>query len=183
MAAEYRRHWVTAAFLALLIIAALTAHTAALTITTSDTVELSTKGESGWDKLSSGDLSTKTITKAEPVKLTFTSEKEKLEPILQLNPSASLLVKANYQGKEISIVQASKSRIEGYYSYGKSTTYPWGFYWCVHLGERPMLIYSEFSKRSTWYNPVSQKTIDNLNAAIDRGVLPDISIIQAAVGA
>jgi hypothetical protein len=66
MAAEYRRHWVTAAFLALLIIAALTAHTAALTITTSDTVELSTKGESGWDKLSSGDLSTKTITKAEP---------------------------------------------------------------------------------------------------------------------
>ena len=31
MAAEYRRHWVTAAFLALLIIAALTAHAGATT--------------------------------------------------------------------------------------------------------------------------------------------------------
>lgn len=169
--------------LVVLLIAALTAHAAALTITTSDTVELSTKGESGWDKLSSGDISTKTVTKAEPVKLTFTGEKEKLEPILQLNPSASLVVKADYAAKEVSVVQVSKSRIEGYYSYGKSTTYPWGFYWCVHLGERPMLIYSEFSKRSTWYNPISQKTIDSLNAAIEKGELPDISIIQEAVGA
>lgn len=174
---------ITWIFVVIVIIAAFTAHAAALTISTSDTVEISTKSGTGWDKLSSGDLSAKTITKAEPVKLTLTSEKEKLEPVLQINPDASLLVKANYQGKEISIVQASKTRIEGYYSYGKSTTYPWGFYWCVHLGEKPMLIYSEFSKRSTWYNPISQKTIDSLNAAIEKGELPDISIIQAAVGA
>ena len=173
----------TGLFLIILIIAAFTAHAGALTISSSDTIELSTKSSSGWDKLSSGDISTKTITKAEPVKLTFTSGKEKLEPVIQINPDASLLVKADYTAKEVFVVQASKSRIEGYYSYGKSTTYPWGFYWCVHLGEKPMLIYSEFSKRSTWYNPISQKTIDSLNAAIGKGELPDITIIQQAVGA
>jgi len=177
-----RTHWITVGFLVVVIFAAFTAHVGAITISSKDTVEISTKSASGWDKLSSGDLSAKTITNAEPVKITITSGKEKVEPILQLNPSASLVVKANYQGKEISIVQASKTRIEGYYSYGKSITYPWGFYWCVHLGEKPMLIYSEFSGKKTWYNPISQKTIDSLNTAIEKGELPDISIIQAAVG-
>lgn len=179
-----KEKWILVAFLTLLLFAALTAHAGALTISSSDTVELSTKGASGWDKLSSGDLSTKAITKAEPVKITLTSGKEKVEPIIQMNPGADLVISANYAGGDVDVVQVGKDRIEGYYTYGKSSTYPWGIYWCVNdIGGKPMLVYSEFSKRSVWYAPIGQKTIDGLVASLGKGELPDISIIQAAVGA
>lgn len=184
MAGKATGKWLTLAFLALLIFAALTAHAGALTISSSDSVEVSTKSVSGWDKLSSGGLSTKTITKAEPVKLTITSEKEKVEPVVQVNPGADLVVKANYAGGDIDYVQVGKDKIEGYSTYGKSSTYPWGIYWCIHdIGGKPMLVYAEFSGRKVWYAPVGQKTIGALTASLEKGELPDISIIQAAVGA
>ena len=185
MAGKATGKWLTLAFLALIAIAALTAHAGALTITSSDSVEVSTKSVSGWDKLSSGDLSAKTITKAEPVKLTITSEKEKVEPVVQVWPDADrVVVKANYAGGDVEYVQASKDKIEGYSTYGKSSTYPWGIYWCIHdIGGKPMLVYAEFSGRKVWYAPVEQKTIDTLIATLDKGELPDITIIQAAVGA
>lgn len=193
MAGKATGKWLTLAFLALLIFAALTAHAGALTISSSDSVEVSTKSVSGWDKLSSGDLSTKTITKAEPVKLTITSEKEKVEPVVQkekvepvvqVNPGADLVVKANYAGGDIDYVQVGKDKIEGYSTYGKSSTYPWGIYWCIHdIGGKPMLVYAEFSGRKVWYAPVGQKTIDSLTATLEKGEMPDIAIIQAAVGA
>lgn len=179
-----RTHWITGAFLVLLIVAAFTAHAGALTITTSDTVELSTKGASGWDKLSSGDLSTKAITKAEPVKITLTSGKEKVEPIIQMNPGADLVISANYVGGDVDVVQVGKDRIEGYYTYGKSNTYPWGIYWCIHdIGGKPMIVFSEFSKRSVWYSPISSNSVEEIAAILNKGTIPDISIIQAAVGA
>ena len=181
-----REHWITGAFLVLLIVAAFTAHAGAITISSKDTVEISTKDTKDattWEKLESGSVGSVTLTKATSVKLTLTLEKEKVEPVVQVWPGADLVVSANYAGGDADVVQVGKERIEGYYSYGKSTIYPWGFYWCIHLGEKPMLVYSEFSGKKTWYNPISQKTIDSLNAAIEKGELPDISIIQAAVGA
>lgn len=184
MAGKATDKWVTLGFLMLLVFAALTAHAGALTITTSDTVEISTKSVSGWDKLASGDISAKTVTKAEPVKLTLTNEKEKLESVVQVNPGADLVVKANYAGGDVDLVQTSKDKIEGYSTYGKSSTYPWGIYWCVHdIGGKPMLVYAEFSGRKVWYAPVGQKTIDTLIATLEKGEIPDITIIQAAVGA
>lgn len=179
-----RTHWITGAFLVLLIVAAFTAHAGALTITTSDTVELSTKGASGWDKLSSGDLSTKAITKAEPVKITLTSGKEKVEPIIQMNPGADLVISANYVGGDVDVVQVGKDKIEGYYSYGKSSAYPWGIYWCIHdIGGKPMIVFSEFSKRSVWYSPISSDKAEEIAAILNKGDIPDITLIQEAAGA
>ena len=88
------------------------------------------------------------------------------------------------QESNTDIVQYSFDYIEGYYTYGKSSTYPWGIYWCIHdIGGKPMLVYAEFSGRKVWYAPVGQKTVDMLTASLDKGELPDISIIHAAVGA
>lgn len=186
MVAEYRRYWVTAAFLVLLVVAALTAHAAALTITSSATVEVATKDvkdATTWEKLQSGDVASVELAKPTTVKLTLTSEREKVEPVILVNAGADIVIKADYTGKEVDVVQVSKSSIEGYYSYGKSSTYPWGIYWCVHdIGGKPMLVYSEFSGRRVWYNPIGQKTIDALTASLEKGELPDISIIQAVVG-
>lgn len=184
MAGKATGKWLTLAFLALLIFAALTAHAGALTISSSDSVEVSTKSVSGWDKLASGDISAKTVTRAEPVKLTLTNEKEKLEPVVQVNPGADLVVKANYAGGDVDLVQVAKDKIEGYSTYGKSSSHPWGIYWCIHdIGGKPMLVYAEFSGRKVWYAPVGKKTIDSLTATLDKGELPDITVIQAAVGA
>lgn len=189
MAGKATDKWVTLGFLMLLFFAALTAHTGALTITSSDTVSVSTKdtkGTTSWTALAAGDIASVELAKPTAVKLTLTSAtdaKQKVEPVIQVNTDADLVVQADYAAKEIRVVQVGKDRIEGYYSYGKSSTYPWGFYWCVHLGEKPLMVYSEFSGRKVWYNYVGQKTVDTLTATIEKGELPDISIIQAAVGA
>jgi len=180
--------WITVVFLVLLFIAALTAHTAALTITTSDTVEISTKDSKDattWEKLQSGDVASVTLAKPTAVKLTITgaTEKDKVEPMVLIQPGMDLVVKANYAGSEVDVVQVGKASIEGYYSYGKSSTYPWGIYWCIHdIGGKPVLVYSEFSGRKVWYAPVGTKTVDALMTTLEKGELPDISIIQAAVG-
>lgn len=184
MAGKATGKWLTLAFLALLIIAALTAHAGALTITSSDTVEVSTKGAIGWDTLKSGDISAKTVARAEPVKLTLTNEKNKVEPVVQVTPGADLVVRANYAGGTVDYVQMSKDTIEGYSTYGRSSVYPWGIYWCVHdVGGKPMLVYAEFSGRKVWCVPVGQKVIDALTATLEKGEIPDIFIIQMAVGA
>jgi len=187
MAAENSRHWVTAAFLVLLFIAALTAHTAALTITTSDTVEISTKDSKDattWEKMQTGDVASVELVKPTAVKLTITgAEKEKVEPVVLIQPGMDLVVKANYEGSEVDVVQVGKASIEGYYSYGKSSLYPWGIYWCIHdIGGKPVLVYSEFSGRKVWYAPIGTKIVDALTTTLEKGELPDISIIQEAVG-
>jgi hypothetical protein len=174
-------------FVVIVVIAAFTAHAAALTISSSDTVEVSTKDSKDattWEKMQAGDVATVTLAKPTSVKLTITSEKEKIEPVVQVQPGMDLVVGADYKASEISVVQVGKDRIEGYYSYGKSSTYPWGFYWCIHdIGGKPFVVYSEFSGRKVWYNFIGQKSVDALTATLERGELPDISIIQAAVGA
>jgi hypothetical protein len=181
--------WITVVFLVLLFIAALTAHTAALTITTSDTVEISTKDSKDattWEKMQTGDVASVELAKPTAVKLLITgaTEKEQVEPVVQVQPGMDLVIKADYAASEISVVQIGKDRIEGYYSYGKSSTYPWGFYWCIHdIGGKPFVVYSEFSGQKVWYNYIGQKSVDALTAILERGELPDISIIQAAVGA
>jgi hypothetical protein len=105
--------------------------------------------------------------------------------VVQVWPSTSkVVVKPNYAGSEVDVVLVGTDRIEGYYSYGKSSTYPWGIYWCVHdIGGKPMVVYSEFSGRKVWYTPIGTTTVDSLTAILEKGKLPDISIIQAAVGA
>jgi len=180
--------WVTLTLVALVLIAALTAHAGALTITSSDTVEVSTKDSKDattWAKLEDGSIGSVELAKPTAVKLTLTAEKEKVEPVVQVWPAAdSLVVQANYAGGEVDVALVGKSRIEAYYSYGKSSTYPWGIYWCVNdIGGKPVLVYSEFSGRKVWFAPVGQKTIDTLTASLDKGELPDISLILAAVGA
>jgi len=189
MAGKATGKWLTLAFLALLIFAALTAHAGALTITSSDTVEVSikdSKDATTWEKMQAGDVASVTLAKPTTVKLTVTGEveKEKIEPVVQVQPGMDLVIKADYAASEISVVQIGKDRIEGYYSYGKSSTYPWGFYWCIHdIGGKPFVVYSEFSGQKVWYNYIGQKSVDALTAILERGELPDISIIQAAVGA
>lgn len=188
MAGKATGKWLTLAFLALLIFAALTAHAGALTITSSDSVEVATKDSKDattWAKLEGGSIGSVELAKPTAVKITLTAEKEKVEPVVQVWPAAdSLVVQANYAGGEVDVALVGKSRIEAYYSYGKSSTYPWGVYWCVNdIGGKPMLVYSEFAGRKVWYAPVGQKTVDMLTASLDKGELPDISIIHAAVGA
>lgn len=178
---------ITGVFLLVVVIAALTAHAGAITISSKDNVSIATKeakDATTWNNLASGDLGSYTLSKVSSLKFILTSEKEKVEPVVQVWPGSDLIVSANYVGGDADIVQVGKDRIEGYYTYGKSSAYPWGIYWSIHdINGKPVLVYSEFSGKKTWYNPISQKTIDSLNAAIERGELPDISIVQAAVGA
>lgn len=187
MAGKATGKWLTLAFLALLIFAALTAHAGALTISSSDTVEVATKDSKDattWEKLEAGSIGSVELAKPTAMRITLTAEKEKVEPVVQVNPGADLVVKANYAGGDIDYVQVGKDKIEGYSTYGKSSTYPWGIYWCIHdIGGKPMLVYAEFSGRKVWYAPVGQKTIDSLTATLEKGEMPDIAIIQAAVGA
>lgn len=170
------------------LVAVLVVHAGALTITSSDTVEVSTKDTkdpTSWEKLQIGDVASTKLTKAQAMKFTITgaTEKEKVEPVVQVQPGMALVIKANYAGSEVDVVQVGKDSIEGYYSYGKSSTYPWGIYWCIHdVGGKPLLVYSEFSGRKTWYAPIGTKTVESLTATLEKGELPDISIIQAAVG-
>jgi hypothetical protein len=182
--------WITIAFLVVLAIAAFTAHAGALTISSSDTVEVSTKDSKDattWEKMQAGDVASVTLAKPTTIKLTVTGamENDKVEPVVQVWPSTSkVVVKPNYAGSEVDVVLVGTDRIEGYYSYGKSATYPWGFYWCIHdINGKPFVVYSEFSGRRVWYNFIGQKSVDELTATLEKGELPDISIIQAAVGA
>ena len=181
----------TGIFLALLIIAAFTAHAGALTISSSkDAVNIATKDakdSTAWQKLEIGGIAGMAFTEPEAVRITLTStadEKQKIEPIVQLNPGASLVVEGNYAGGDAQIVQVGKDKIEGYYSYGKSSPYPWGIYWCIHdVGGKPVIIFSEFSKRSVWYSPVSSDTVEEIAAILNKGDIPDITLIQKAAGA
>lgn len=180
----------TGLFLIILIIAAFTAHAGALTITSKDTVSIATKDAkdaTSWQKLESGDVATIAFTKPEAVKLTLSSavdEKQKVEPVVQINPGASLVMEGNYAGGDAEIVQVGKDKIEGYYSYGKSSTYPWGIYWCIHdVGGKPVIVFSEFSKRSVWYSPISSDKVEEIAAILNKGDIPDIKMIQEAAGA
>jgi hypothetical protein len=178
----------TGIFLIVVVIAAITAHAGALAISSSDSVEVATKDSKDattWAKLEDGSIGSVELAKPTAVKLTLTAEKEKVEPVVQVWPAAdSLVVQANYAGGEVDVALVGKSRIEAYYSYGKSSTYPWGIYWCVNdVGGKPMLVYSEFSGRKVWYAPIGQKTVDTLTATLEKGELPGIEIIREAVGA
>jgi hypothetical protein len=180
----------TGIFLALLIIAAFTAHAGALTVTSKDTVDISIlidMNKSSWEKMESGDVATVEIAKPTTAKISLSSvvdAKKKVEPVVQINPGASLVVEANYAGGDAQFVQVGKNKIEGYYSYGKSSAYPWGIYWCIHdVGGKPMIVFSEFSKRSVWYSPVSSDTVEEIAAILNKGDIPDITLIQKAAGA
>ena len=177
----------TGLFLIILIIAAFTAHAGALTITSKDTVSIATKDAKDattWASVETGDIQSTSLFGAVTVKLTLTSEKEKIEPIVQINPGSDLVVAANYIGGDAQIVQVGKDRIEGYYTYGKSSTYPWGVYWSIHdLNGKPMIVFSEFSKRSVWFSPISSEQVDEITAILNKGEIPDIVTIQKAAGA
>jgi hypothetical protein len=179
----------TGIFLALLIFAAFTAHAGALTISSKDTVNIATKDAKDavtWVDLSQGDIASVSFTSAQTVKISVVGalKDQKIEPVVQINPGASLVVSANYAGGDAQIVQVGKNKIEGYYSYGKSSTYPWGIYWCIHdVGGKPVIIFSEFSKRSVWYSPVSSDTVEEIAAILNKGDIPDITLIQKAAGA
>lgn len=187
MAGKATGKWLTLAFLALLIFAALTAHAAALTISSKDTVEIAMlvdMNKTNWEKMETGDIADVRIDKPTIAKITLTSEKQKIEPVVQINPGASLVVSANYAGGDADIVQVGKDKIEGYYSYGKSSTYPWGIYWCIHdVGGKPMIVFSEFSKRSVWYSPISSDQVEEITGILNNGEIPDVITIQKAAGA
>lgn len=182
-----REKWILIAGLTLLIFAALTAHASALTISSKDTVSIAAKDSKDattWNSLASGDVGSYTLSKVSTLKFILTSEKEKVEPVVQVWPSSDIVIKANYAGGDAQIVQVGKDKIEGYYTYGKSGAYPWGIYWCVSdINGKPMLVYAEFSKRSVWYAPIGSETVESLMAALNKGELPDISIITKVVGA
>lgn len=182
-----KEKWILILFLTLMIFAALTAHATAITITSKDNVSIETKDAKDattWEKIESGSIGSVTLAKATSVKLTLTNEKEKIEPVIQLNPGADILVSANYQGGDANIVQVGKGRIEGYYTYGKSSHYPWGIYWCINdINGKPVLILSEFSKRSVWYAPISSESVEEIRAILNKGEMPDISLLQKVVGA
>ena len=180
----------TGLFLIILIIAAFTAHAGALTISSKDAVNIATKDakdSTAWQKLEIGGIAGMAFTEPEAVRITLTStadEKQKIEPIVQLNPGASLVVEGNYAGGDAQIVQVGKDKIEGYYSYGKSSAYPWGVYWCIHdLNGKPMIVFSEFSKRSVWFSPISSDKVDEIAGILNKGEVPDIAMIQQAAGA
>jgi hypothetical protein len=176
-------------FLSVVVIAAITAHAGALTITTKDTVSIATKSminPTTWVDLAQGDIAGVSFTAAQTVKIGLVGalKDQKVEPIVQINPGASLVVSANHAGGDAEIVQVGKDKIEGYYSYGKSSTYPWGIYWCIHdIGGKPMIVFSEFSKRSVWYSPISSDKAEEIAAILNKGDIPDITLIQEAAGA
>lgn len=177
----------TGLFLIVLIIAAFTAHAGALTISSKDTVSIATKDAKDtntWNNLASGDITSVKFTEPKAVKLSISSDKEKIEPVILLNPDSDLVVQANYAGGDAQIVQVGKDKIEGYYSYGKSSAYPWGVYWCIHeVGGKPVIVFSEFSKRSVWFSPISSDKVGEITATLNKGELPDIILLQEAAGA
>ena len=178
---------VTGIFLAVIIIAALTAHAGAIMISSTDTVSIATKDSKDattWNSLASGDVGSYTLSKVSTLKFILTSEKEKVEPVVQVWPSSDIVIKANYAGGDAQIVQVGKDRIEGYYTYGKSNTYPWAIYWCIHdLNGKPVIVFSEFSKRSVWYSPISSDKVDEITVILNKGEIPDITLVQKAAGA
>ena len=180
---------ITGIFMIVVVIAAFTAHAGALTITSKDTVSIATKSminPTTWIDLAQGDIAKVSITSAQTVKISMVGalKDQKVEPIVQVNPGASLVVEANYAGGDAEIVQVGKDKIEGYYSYGKSSTYPWGIYWCIHdIGGKPMIVFSEFSKRSVWYSPISPEQVEEITAILNKGEIPDITLVQKAAGA
>ena len=181
-----REHWITGAFLVLLIVAAFTAHAGAITISSKDNVSIATKeakDATTWVSMEQGDIASVSFTAHQTVKILLSLGKEKVEPIVQINPGADLVVSANYAGGDADIVQVGKERIEGYYSYGKSSTYPWGIYWAINdIGGKPMLVYAEFSKRSTYYIPISYDSVAELKGQIEKGEIPSLVTVQKVVG-
>ena len=177
----------TGIFLIVLIVAAFTAHAGALTITSKDTVTIATKDvkdATTWNSLASGDVESYTLSKVSTLKFILTSEKERVEPVVQVWPSSDIVIKANYAGGDTQTVQYDKNKIEGYYSYGKSSRYPWGIYWCIHdLNGKPMIVFSEFSKRSVWFSPISSEQVSEITAILNKGEIPDITLVQKAAGA
>lgn len=176
--------------LVLLIISVFTAHTMALSVLSLDKVDISIlidMNKSSWEKMESGDVATVEIAKPTTAKISLSSvvdAKKKVEPVVQINPGASLVVEGNYAGGDSQIVQVGKDKIEGYYSYGKSSAYPWGIYWCIHdISGKPMIVFSEFSKRSVWYSPISSAQVEEIAAILNKGTIPDITLIQKAAGA
>lgn len=184
-----REKWILVGALTLLIFAALTAHAGALTITSKDTVTIATKDSKDavtWVDLAQGDIASVSFTSAQTVKISVVGalKDQKVEPIVQVNPGASLVMEGNYAGGDAQIVQVGKDKIEGYYSYGKSSAYPWGIYWCIHdVGGKPMIVFSEFSKRSVWFSPISSDKVDEIAGILNKGEVPDLSLIQEAAGA
>lgn len=177
----------TGLFLIVIIFAAFTAHAGAITISSTDTVSIATKDSKDattWNSLASGDVGSYTLSKVSTLKFILTSEKEKVEPVVQVWPSSDIVIKANYAGGDAQIVQVGKDKIEAYYTYGKSSTYPWGVYWSIHdLNGKPMIVFSEFSKRSVWFSPISSEQVDEITAILNKGEIPDVTLVQKAVGA
>lgn len=46
-----------------------------------------------------------------------------------------------------------------------------------------MIVFSEFSKRSVWYSPISSDKAEEIAAILNKGDIPDITLIQEAAGA
>ena len=181
-----RTHWITVGFLVVVIFAAFTAHVGAITISSKDTVEISTKDTKDattWVSMEQGDIASVSFTAHQTVKILLSLGKEKVEPIVQINPGADLVVSANYAGGDADIVQVGKERIEGYYTYGKSSTYPWGIYWSINnINGKPVLVLSEFYKRSVWYAPISSESVEEIRVILNKGEMPDVSLLQKVVG-
>lgn len=132
--------------------------------------------------VSVSDMSDNTVSgdvyKTQTLKITFDKSKD---IFYQVMPHTTIVSDIK---NDVNIVQITSNTMEGYYSYGKSSAYPWGIYWCIHdIGGKPTMVYSEFSGRKVWYASIGQKTVDTLMVSLEKGELPDISIIHAAVGA
>lgn len=148
----------------------------ALIVSPAMCVDIHTRGEvqikDTYDKVVSGDISGITT-----LKLSLSGS----EKTYQYNAGNTVVIDATDE-KDIHTAQVSPNRIEGYYTYAKSNSYPWGVYWCIHnYNAKPVLVYSEFSGRKVWYAPISTATVEKILADVEGGNIPDILTIQKVV--
>lgn len=161
---------------ALIILVVIFAHVGAFNIFSADKEDISILVDANkftWEKIRDDSI----VSKVSSVKLSDNK-------ILQVSPDSKLYISKDTDKNTVSYANKFSDRIEGYYSYGKSSAYPWGIYWCIHdLNGKPMIVFSEFSKRSVWFSPISSDKVGEITATLNKGELPDIILLQEAAGA
>lgn len=100
---------------------------------------------------------------------------------IQTLKDATVIVKADFTGKNVGFVQYNTEKYEGYYSYGGGSV-PWTVCWQVYP-KSGTLVYSDFSKKQVSITKVSEKWIDTyIKTPTGAGSVPKLVDIQVIVG-
>lgn len=112
--------------------------------------------------------------------IVFKSGKE-VSSRVQVLPYVDIVANVNQGDKTISFVQYKKGYYEGYYSYGRSSSFPWGIYWRIETKDY-LFIYADFQKRSTYVIPIGKEQFEKVfYTPISSGKLPSVIDVQGLI--